>query len=210
MGINVTVERTWPAEIRRSIHRNEYELPELRILRDTLRPEDRYLEVGAAIGVVATAACAIVGDQRVTAVEANPGLIEIATRTARDNGYQPEIINAVLGDEEVPRTFYVHPWFWSSSLVAHEEATPVTVPGRSFLAELERTGATYLLVDIEGGEADLLDRPLPAAVRAICVELHPGAIGYERVNQLLATLMSQGFLIDPVACQRGCFFLSRG
>ena len=129
--------------------------------------------------------------------------------TARANGFLPEVVHAVLGDTAEPSTFYVHPEFWASSLEPAPGSHPVQVPGRSLVDELERTGATYLLVDIEGGEVELLDRELPPTLRAICVEVHPGVVGHAAITRLLRGLMEQAFLLDTALSGDGVVFLSR-
>jgi predicted O-methyltransferase YrrM len=82
-GVSVTLDPRWPRAIVGTLYDGRYEQYEAEVLRATLRPGDRYLEVGAAIGVTATLACQIVGDGNVTAVEADPELARAAARRAR-------------------------------------------------------------------------------------------------------------------------------
>ncbi len=120
------------------------------------------------------------------------------------------IVNAVLtNDGGSNRRFYVREDFWGSSLLPSPGAREITVPARPFLAELERVGATYLVVDIEGGEAELLTPPLPASVRAVCVEVHPERIGDAAVEDLIEHLKGQGFILDRRSSGAQVLFLSR-
>jgi hypothetical protein len=65
------------------------------------------------------------------------------------------------------------------------------------------------MVDIEGGEIDLLASGLPSHVRAVCVETHPAAVGAGRVQDMLMRLGQDGFLIDLMRSRSGVAFLSR-
>jgi FkbM family methyltransferase len=209
-GVVVDSDPAWPPVLLDAIYRRAYEAPEAAVLRATLRPDDRYLEIGAGIGVISTIACQIVGAERVTSFEANPALVRAAGHTLTTNGFDSAAIqHAVLGDSEEPRPFYVLDVFWESSLIPTPGAREISVPGRSWEAELERLRPSYLMIDAEGGEVDLLDRTLPDSVRAVCVEMHPGRIGHESVQSLLQGLMSQGFVLDTILSGAQVCYLSR-
>lgn len=209
-GVAVAVDPAWPPRLIEGLYRAHYENWEARVLEATLRPDDRYFEVGASIGVMMTAACAIVGDRNVTAVEADPALVEIAANTAAQNGFAPKIINAILGEDEQSRPFYVADDFWESSLAPTVGARQIVIPGRRFLTELDRADATYLMVDIEGAEIELLSCVLPASVRAVCLEMHPDLVGHRSVQELLQHLMAQGFVLDTQISGTQVIFVFRG
>ncbi len=209
-GINIAVDPTWGPLITDGIYRNEYEHQELQVLRQTLRPDDRYFEIGAAIGVVATAACQIVGDQNVIAYEANPALLPVARETTARNGFQPEIINSVLGDQaDETADFYVNKIYLSSSLTPQPNAQKISVPTRGFADELDRFRPSYLMLDIEGAEVDLLAPHLPEYVQRLCVEVHPGVVGIEAVNELVVSIINQGFLLQTAICFGDVLFFAR-
>ena len=195
-GIQLEVDSGWHEPTLLGLYRGEYEAAEVDVMRRTLRPHDRYFEIGASIGVTMTVACTIVGDANVTAVEADPQLVDVARRTAQLNGYHPTVINAVLGDDDASQTFYVRDYFLVSSVFPHEDARPVQVPGRILEAELAAARATYLMIDIEGAETQLLCAPLPATVRALCLEVHPDRVGDRAIQDVLQGLMTQGFVLD--------------
>ena len=93
--------------------------------------------------------------------------------------------------------FYIRSDFWASSLEPGPGTTRVTVAGHSFDEELARLGTTYLMLDIEGGEVDLLmNHALPAQLRAVCMEVHPEIVGGELTQNLLRKLMDEGFVLD--------------
>ncbi len=209
-GIKIAVDPKWGPLITDGIYRDDYERQELQVLRQTLRPDDRYLEAGAAIGVVATAACQIVGDQNVIAYEANPALLPVARETTARNGYQPEIINGILGDQTGGDVdFYVNEIFLSSSLTAQPNTHRISVPARAFTDELDRFRPTYLMLDIEGAEVALLTPPLPDYIQRVCVEVHPAAVGMEIVNELVVRMINQGLLLETSVSGGNVLYFAR-
>jgi FkbM family methyltransferase len=209
-GISIAVDPTWGPLITDGIYRDEYERQELQVLRQTLRPDDRYFEIGAAIGVVATAACQIVGDQNVIAYEANPALLPLARETTARNGFHPEIINSVLGDQtDGTVDFYVNDIYLSSSLTPQPNARKISVPIRRFADELGRFRPSYLMLDIEGAEVELLAPRLPEYIQRVCVEVHPGVVGIEIVNELVLSIVSQGLLLQTSVCVGDVLFFAR-
>ena len=210
-GVDLTLDAAWATpQLRQYIYTGKYEAPEYRVLVNTLRAGDRYLEVGAGIGFITTCACQRVGDHNVFASEANPQLIPIIERTAAINGYHPAVTNGVLGEAEGEVPFFVHDEFWASSLEEDPEARRIVVPARSIAKELERVRPTYLMLDIEGGEVDLLTQnTLPSHIRAICMETHADAIGRRATQTLLNKLATDGFCLDLELTGSGVAFLSR-
>ncbi|MBY0397947.1 MAG: FkbM family methyltransferase, partial [Thermoleophilia bacterium] len=73
-------------KIERPMRRGRYEGGEAKALRKVLRPGDRVLELGAGVGLLSTISAMVKGVERVTAVEANPGLIPLIRETHRLNG----------------------------------------------------------------------------------------------------------------------------
>lgn len=211
-GVRLTLDDWWATpELRQYIYSGDYEAPEYRVLVNSLRPDDRYLELGAGIGFLTTCACHRVGADKVFAYEANPQLVPVVERTAARNGFHPTVVNAVLGGSgggQVP--FYVDKEFWASSLAEIPDARRVMVPMLSFERELERIRPTYLMVDIEGGEVELLGAArLPSQVRAVCMETHPGQVGPAATQGLLNKLVGEGFILDLELSRSGVAFLSR-
>jgi FkbM family methyltransferase len=197
-GVRLWLDPRWATpRLRDSIYRGYYENQEHDIVRATLSPGDRYLELGAGIGFLATCACQEIGAENVFVYEANPDLIQTIRRTTGDNGFSPHVTNAVLGDGAGTVDFYVNPDFWSSSLKPEPGARRVSVPLRSFSEELEAVRPTYLTVDIEGGETALFDGlKLPSFVRTICLEVHPGAAGVPETHRMLTSLFDDGFAMN--------------
>ncbi|MEL6189728.1 MAG: hypothetical protein AAFU79_34325, partial [Myxococcota bacterium] len=80
-GFRVAVDyQRWSKTMVEVFYRGLYEVDEVEVLRRVVRPGDRVLDVGAAVGVGTMAAAEVVGSDRVWAVEANPELIALADR----------------------------------------------------------------------------------------------------------------------------------
>jgi FkbM family methyltransferase len=161
------------------------------------------------MGLVTTCACRIVGAANVVAYEGDPRLALQARETTTRNGFPVEVVNAVLGATDGEASFYVHRDFWVSGLLRTENAQEIRVPVRSFGGALDSFRPTYLMVDIEGGEVDLLAFPLPAYVRAVCVETHPAVVGVDAIRALLLRLMTDGFYVDLHESRDDVAFLVR-
>jgi FkbM family methyltransferase len=210
-GVSIALADWWATpRLRDYIYTGRYEAPEYEILVRTLTREDRYMELGAGIGFLTTCACQRVGAERVFAYEADARLARVTAETASRNGFRPSVSNVVLGGENGTARFYLSEDFWTSSLTEIPGGRCVNVPQRSFAAELDRVRPTYLMVDIEGGEVDLFrGTPLPAEVRAICMETHPDVVGARAIQELLTKLADEGFVLDLGLSRSSVAFLTR-
>jgi FkbM family methyltransferase len=212
-GVRLGLEPAWATpRIRYALYNGYYEEEEYNILMSTLRPGDRYLELGGGIGFLATCACQVVGDANVAVYEADPRLVAVVDRTTKANGFNPTIEHGVLVPQDSPaqpRQFFIHDDFWSSSLQEAPDARREEVRAEHLYEAFARFSPTYLAVDIEGGETDLLlpGAALPDHVRAMCLELHPAATGVEATRALVGKLLQDGFTIDfGLSVRQSVFF----
>jgi FkbM family methyltransferase len=191
LGADVT-----PA-LRRLVYREGYERGEARCVLLRLEPHDVVLEVGAGAGFVTTLCARRVGSERVVSYEANPALLPRIRATLAANGVAPRLVNAVLAREAGEAELFVEREFVSSSTQRRStDADPLRVPRLAANAELRRVRPTCLVVDIEGGESELLPLLDLTGVRKLILELHPHVIGAERCADLVALLAAQGFRED--------------
>jgi FkbM family methyltransferase len=167
---------------------------ERRVILGALAPDDVVLELGGGIGMVAIACARVIGSARVFSIEANAGLRPQIEANYRLNGVAPTIEFGMVGPRAGMRTFYVAANFKVSSSVSVRGASRATRVQMKSLAEtLDRIRPTFLIVDIEGGEYDLLvDTALPG-VRKVFLETHPHLIGIRRTNAVRRALRRQGF-----------------
>jgi len=184
-----------------------YEASERRIVRAVLRPTDRVLEIGTAVGVVTMALAEIVGPANVITYDANPAMVGDARRNFAAN-HMGEIRAEVgvvrnrrswsVGETEVD--FFVSRNFWASRLAAAPDssdiASVIKVPLVCLEEKIAAHRANVLVCDIEGGEADLLDGADLASIRLIVLEIHYWAVGRPRIDAMIRFLVSTGFNID--------------
>jgi len=208
-GVKVMLDKAWAGpSVRAALRSGSYERAERRVLAATLSPDDTYFELGSGIGVLATQAAGRVGDENVVAVEADPAIAAVARETASRNGHVIDIRNIVLLHDPVEPTtpFYVFPDFRLSSLSPPPEGGGATnclpnfqmikVPTADAFGAIASVGTSYLMVDIEGGEIDLLRRPLPDCVETVCVELHTQAASIGVQSEMIVALLTNGFDLD--------------
>jgi FkbM family methyltransferase len=208
-GVEVGLDEAWASPpVQGALRSGSYEWAERKVLAATLSPDDTYLELGCGIGLLATLAAARVGDRKVVAIEANPVIAEVARETASRNGHTFEVRNVVLLEDPVEAvpSFYVRPDFRESSLsplptVRRDDEPPeelkrIQVPSADAHGTIASVGASYLMVDIEGGETDLLRLSLPDCVMTICVDLHAEATGIDAQSEMVAALLANGFDLD--------------
>jgi FkbM family methyltransferase len=183
------------SKLRQVIYRENYEVEERRILRGSLRSEDRVLELGAGIGLLSILCCRILkDDQRVLAFEANSVIAEEARRNFARNGVAPRLETGLVTADGASVEFHVNQDFWSSSIVARPRSTKVQPMHSIALSTLLETfRPTYLLVDVEGAEYDLFRKSsLPGVVR-LCLEIHPHVIGNRKCSEVVRHLLEVGF-----------------
>lgn len=186
------------APILRALSDQTYEAPEARIVRHAIDRDDVVLELGTGLGYLSALCARLIGSDRVHTYEANPALAPVIERNHRLNGVTPSRYTVMLADCEGSVAFYVMKSFWSSSTVRRsDDAEEVRVPKRSFNDEIRRIGATFLIVDIEGGEADLIKHACLDGVQKVCIELHPSVIGASATQDVEQFFLSQGF--DEIA-----------
>lgn len=175
----------------------------------TATPTDRIVDIGCGAGFTTTLASRTAS--AVWGYDANPQMVAAARRTVAANGQAAEIINAVLqvapGAPEVD--FYVRDDFTTSSLIGGPGATCIRVPVLDFASTVTNHCASYIVLDIEGAEIDILEAPVPACVTKLCVECHPATTGRSAVSAMLSSLLADGFTLDLCVSRLPVLYLER-
>jgi len=193
-GVKVRLGPYCSMPVAAEIAGGRYELDERGLLGEALEDSDVVLELGAGIGVVSTICARRIGSQRVFTFEANPNLIPLAMETFKLNGVAPTIENSILGLAEGEMRFYVERDFWSSSTVKRSaDAREVMVPVRLLSDAIKKIRPTFLIVDIEGGEAEIFDSVQLDGVRKVMIELHPHVIGQPAVDRIRKAFVDAGY-----------------
>ena len=172
----------------------DYEGREARMISMFLTPSDRVLELGAGIGYIGLLCARKLGDGRVFSFEANP-LMEPVIRGnyALNDGPKPELTIGMLSDEPGETSFYVPDVFWSGSSKQMAGGREVRTVKVSLNETIESLQPTFLVMDIEGGEIDIVDIMEPQSVKKIAMELHPSVTGQEAIDNMIERLAGFGF-----------------
>ena len=209
-GVRLPVDRSMPINFRNALYHGNYERLEGRALRATLEPHDVVMELGTGLGFLATCAARVVGSERVSTYEANPALQSIIMRTFRLNRVAPHLTMAILGERDGEAEFFVERLFCESSTTRpSESARRVIVPTLSLNDEVRRVKPTFLVMDIEGAESQLIPFIDLSGVGKLLIEMHPHVIGKTRTGELMSVLADRGFLIVPSLSSGDQFFLAR-
>ena len=196
--------------IARQIYFGEYESKEIDIVAHKLEASDIVVEVGAGLGYLSAFCAKQIGSDRVHTFEANPALMPLIRATHERNAIAPEVYNVLLARGDGECTFYVEPEFWASSTTARSTgAQAIKVPQRDLNKELVRLSPTFLIVDIEGGEAEFFAYADLAGVNKICLETHPDVLGDEGISAVFSRLFAQGFALDFSCIRKNVFFFYR-
>jgi FkbM family methyltransferase len=191
-------ETALKGNLERALASGRYENHEADALLLHLRPGDRLLDLGAGLGFICALAAGVLGEAAVFGVEAGPETLKLARKNLAANGFPGVKLmrGAVVGAGEGEVEFGQRPAFWASSLRGPdgwpENAELIRVPARPVGRLLEKFAPTVISCDIEGGELEVLTRPLPG-VRLVVVETHPQVYGAEGVTRIRAALTAQGF-----------------
>ncbi|NDW47809.1 FkbM family methyltransferase [Ruegeria sp. PrR005] len=200
LGVKVPASRFLNDTRIERINAARYEGQEIAGALHVTGAEDRVLEIGAGLGIVGAVVAQNAKPQAVTSFEANPELVPEIEALYALNGLGGRIalrnqilISAPDRPESMP--FHVRSSYLGSSLLnpAARPSTVVDVPTADFAAVCGETGATVLIMDIEGGELELLRHADLGQFRAVVLEFHPEAYGVEGMRECKAILTEAGF-----------------
>jgi len=200
LGVKVPGSRFLHEKRVERINAAEYEGHEIRGALHVVQEDDVVLEIGAGLGIVGAVIASNARPKSVHSFEANPDLIPTIERLYELNGL--EGVNSVrntvlLSDPERPASipFHLRNSFLGSSLIEAQGRVrkTVDVPTASFGETSAELGATVLIMDIEGGELELLRHADLSQFRAAVLEFHPTAYGIEGMRECKQILTDAGF-----------------
>ncbi len=191
-------------QVSAALKRGNYERPEQEAAARFLEPEDRVLELGAGIGYISTYIARDIGVAHITCVEANPKLVAYIQRVHALNGLKRITVRNCIAlpgcAESCPGNqadFFLREPFWSSSLDPDRDyLSRVSVPQVPLSELIEDSGATAMIVDIEGGERDLFKGGDMGTVQKIYVELHTRYVRARGIKSCFDALSEHGFYYD--------------
>lgn len=197
--VRIDLDR-WPAKILRALLRRHYEKHELRLVRRLIKPGDRIVELGCAIGVVSLAAGKLTDGAGIVGFDANPEMVQQASANFALNGSKATAVHAALipdstGPAEL--SFNASAYFLGSSMLdRRSDAETIAVPTRPLDDTLRETRANVLIVDIEGAEVGLLDATDLGGIEMLVLEMHVSMLGTDACLDLVASLADQDLVLD--------------
>lgn len=187
-GIKLNTAKIQSTRILHHIFDGSYESAEEQSVKEIIGPMDRVLELGTGLGYVTCLAAKRARHGSVLSIEANPSMAIIARENLVLNRIQnAEVRNGVLGTQQGAMSFYISPHFWESSLTPENGWIEKEVPVLSTVDIVGEFQPTAIIMDIEGGEYELLKSPVWSShvgLRKISVEFHIR----ENAEQLLKQL----------------------
>ena len=200
-GVTLQIDRRIMSDqVVRSIARGRYEIKEARQAEALIKADDVVLELGGGIGLISTIAAKKASAGKVISVEGNPQLIAAIEKMHKLNGVDVEVLNGVVAGGQAGGNipFYLREPFWGSSMseTAGNYQKIVLVPSWPISDLVSRYRPSVVLVDIEGGEGDLMAGDWCSGVRAIMMELHPKVIGIDGAAAIKSFFAGKGFQVD--------------
>jgi len=182
------------------INAGQYEGPEIAGALAVVGEADTVLEIGAGLGIVGGVVALNRSPRRILSFEANPELIGTIRALHDANGLTGVIAveNAILvsaPDRPVSVPFHLHKSYLGSSLSdpGRKLRKTVDVATRDFASVCCGLAPTVLVMDIEGGELDLLRHADLTRFRAVVIEFHPGVYGPPGMRECKSILRGAGF-----------------
>ena len=194
-GIRIALDKEMGDGPLRALRDGSYEGGELAAIERYIRPEDIVLEMGTGIGFITLFCSRVVGPGNVHTCEANPSLESKIQKNFALNDMFPKLTIAVLGECDGEVEFHLQSEYWSSSRLKYANSTQtVMVKQLSVNTVLEAIRPTMIVMDIEGGECELIPMMNLTGVKRFMLELHPYVTGEEGAKSVVNRLLSAGFV----------------
>lgn len=190
-----------------ALETHDYEVTETRALQMHLKPDDRYLELGAGAGYLAAQAARIIPPAHVLGIEANPLMVPAAQANLDRNGAAAAQIRhgAVVADTATADhiSFHAHPAFWQGKVqTTGADDHIVAVPALRLGDLLRDHRPSLVMIDIEGAEADFIGYDWPQSVRLVVMETHLRNYSDATVlGDIIGGFFAQGFVLSPLGTQ---------
>ncbi len=179
-----------------------YEADEGNAARRCVRPGFRVLELGAGLGFVTTICALQAGAENVLSVEANPALLPVIEGNLKLNDQKGVTLlhAAVTGHAEEGATA---PFRLGAALTSSRLAKTPRVSGTVDvplipIADLIRSQRpNVVIMDVEGAEAHLFERPWKCPLRYLVLELHPKQYPPRVIKKIVDWASAMNMTYDP-------------
>lgn len=209
-GIYLPVYLKYGYSVLRFIDDGTYEGGELRIVKKKLSSDDIVLELGTGIGFITTVCAKIIGSDKVYSFEANSLMKPVTEELFAKNQVTPNFSIALLASAESQGEFYAQNNFLASSEKAkHQKGTFVKVPVLDLNDTISKIKPTYLLMDIEGNELDILKIIDFQTIQKVQFELHPQYLNKEEIEFIFKKLETYSFKMDKSVSKSNYYFFEK-
>ncbi len=203
-GIKIPLKHGWAFVVKDHIIRGDYETEEFKIISSTLELSDRVLEIGTGLGYLSIYCSSIVGENNVTTFEANPYLSEYHQKIFTKNKVWPNVRYYAAGKVDGELVLYIdQKQFWASSLypIKTKNLITVKVPVTGMNTLIDTIHPTYLIVDVEGYEHELIQAIHSfSSLKKIQIEIHPHLISQSQINEIIDLLKLNQFKMVSLYC----------
>ncbi len=187
-----------------ALKNNHFERWEHRAVAKLATNQDNVLELGGGFGFLSSVMAVKCNVNAVTTLEPNPALAKYIAQVHHLNGVKnAEVIEAIAGPtalEKIP--FHIRRNLLASSLdddIGKKPVRTIDVKSIDINRLIQEYEISYIVCDIEGGEADLIDFLEPGQLRAITIELHPNKISNDGVRSIFEKLHENGLVYSTDA-----------
>lgn len=211
-GVDLVVDERLGRRVRRELQTGRYERGEAFALLARLGADDRVVEFGTGIGLLAILAARRVGSERVTTYEPNPRLLPLIRENCRLNHVDPLVIHGAVGVGRGSTVLHVgedHHGASTHSGASGGGAESFAVPRLDAAEEVRRLRPTFLIVDVEGSEREIVPAIDWSPVEKVLLELHPQRFEPGDEDRIRGHLSTEGFRVDPIVSSRRKLLLSR-
>lgn len=209
-GLELTITKRFSPRVVDEIYRKRYEAREARLLLSRIAPDDVVMDFGAGVGYTAMLCARAIGVDRVFCYEGNPALASIIAHHFETNCVHPTFQNVLLGRQNGETVFFVAEELFSSSTTNRSEgAQAVCVKVLDINEEIEKRKPTFLIIDIEGGEYELISYINFKNIKKVLIELHHNILDPEQINKVRAQLTHEGFTVDSAISDKGVVYLEK-
>ena len=205
-GRSMFVDKRYHPRMIRALTRGGYENREITAIKALLKPTDRLLDLGSAVGAVSMAAAGIVGGANVIAVDANAEIMDDARKNFIYNGLID--IQTYVGIARNRRSvnssddklqFYISDNFSASRIATGPNPTDIVreveVPVLRLEDLIEAHNITAITCDIEGDEIELFEGADLGRIRLLVMEVHDFK-GKASIRSMTQSILQSGFCVD--------------
>jgi len=159
------------------------------------------LEFGGGLGVVSCLVNSKLDDpEKHIVVEPNPSMVAILERNRRINACKFQVVSKAISYGFDHVDLNIDEQFVSSSVKGLSNGKTIKVETTSVTDLLMQAGfeSAGIVCDIEGSEAEIIERELPTLgdrIRFFMTEMHPRILGQNAVGGLMVALENLGFVL---------------